>query len=406
MQRPKTILVVSDVREFGGAEESIVRLFRYFRSEDFSLLLLCPPDSDLAGRFRGDPRLRTGDFPRFRISWSLVAGRKVTNPFAIAANGWRLLKAVWLVRSRCRREQAALVLSTNDPSHFYCGPAARLAGAKSVWWLSNMIPRTQAFGMIYAIFGLFQRFFCDRLICISQAVKDSLKIKAASGVVWYPTRELPDAFPERELCLEKHGLGKLQGHPLVGMACRLVLWKGIQVLIEAAPKVLEEFPQARFLILGDSPHEDHKRILRDRVAALGLDGVFLFHGFVDNPLELINCMDVCVHASIVPEPFGLTVLDYMQLGKAIVAAREGGIGEMLNGSSAIMVDSGDATALARGICRFLADPEMRSRLGRAARERAQARFSPAAFAEGIARQFRIAGGDEKEAQERRLKAEG
>lgn len=132
-------------------------------------------------------------------------------------------------------------------------------------------------------------------------------------------------------------------------------------------------------------------MLRDRIAALGLNEAFILHGFVEHPLELIDCLDVCVHASVVPEPFGLTVLDYMELGKAIVAAREGGIGEMLDDDSAILVDSGDASALARGICRLLADPEMRSRLGKAARERAQARFSPAEFVEGMARQFAAAG---------------
>lgn len=228
---PKIVLVVNDAREFGGAEESIVRLLRYFRSGQFSLLLLCPAYSALAGRYREDPRLRTCEFPRFRVSWILLAGRKVTNPVTIVANGMRLLKAVWLVWRHCRGEQAGIVLSTNDPSHFYCGPAARLAGAKSVWWLSNMIPRNQAFGMIYALFNLFRRLFCDRIICISRAVKDSLKSQANAEVVWYPTRELPETFPDQDHCLEMHGLERLQGHPLIGMACRLVLWKGVQVLI-------------------------------------------------------------------------------------------------------------------------------------------------------------------------------
>jgi glycosyltransferase involved in cell wall biosynthesis len=313
----------------------------------------------------------------------------VTNPLTILANGLRLLKAVWLVWRHCRGEQAGIVLSTNDPSHFYCGPAARLAGAKSVWWLSNMIPRDQAFGMIYSLFNLFRRLFCDRVICISQAVKDSLKSQANAGVVWYPTRELPDSFPNRKQCLEQHGLERLQDHPLVGMACRLVLWKGVQVLIEAAPAVLAEFPQARFLILGDSPHEDQKRVLRDRIAALGLNEAFILHGFVEHPLELINCLDVCVHASVVPEPFGLTVLDYMQLGKAIVAAREGGIGEMLDGGSAVMVDSGDPAALAGGICRLLGSSQLRSEMGEAARRRASG-FAPAVFVEKMIRQLRQA----------------
>lgn len=384
---PKKILVVNDAREFGGAEESIVRLFHYFRSDDFSLLLLCPTDSVLAGRSWGNSRLRTCEFPRFKVSWCLWRGRKVTNPLMILANGLRLLKAIWVVWRQCRRDQIDIVLSTNDPSHFYSGPAARLAGAKSVWWLSNMIPRTQAWGMFYALFNIFRRMFCDRIICISQAVKNSLKNHANAGVVWYPTRELPDYFPNRKQCLERYDLERLQDHPLVGMACRLVLWKGVQVLIEAAPQVLAEFPRTRFLILGDSPHEDHKRVLRGRIEALGLKDVFTLHGFAENPLELVNCLDVCVHTSVVPEPFGLTVLDYMQLGKAIVAAREGGIGEMLDENSAILINSGDAAALAMGICRLLAVPEMRDRLGNYARARAMGRFSPPAFVEGMTRHF-------------------
>ena len=384
----KKVLVVNDARTFGGAEESIVRLFHYFRSDEFELLLLCHPLSVLAGRFRGDPGLRTAEFPQFKISWFRLGGRKVTNPLTVFSNGLKLLKAVRLVQRQSRHENAAIILSTNDPSHFYCGPAARLSGAASVWWLSNMIPRAQVFGMIYALFNLFRSLFCARVICISRAVMDSLKVASGAAVVWYPIRELPQSFPGRKETLREHGLENVEKNLLVGMACRLVLWKGVQILIEAAPAVLARFPLVRFLILGDSPHEDHKRVLRERITALGLEDVFILHGFVENPLQLVNCLDVCVHASIVPEPFGLTVLDYMQLGKAIVAAREGGIGEMLDENSAILVNSGDVAALSRGICRFLASPESRDQLGSNARTRAYERFSPGVFAAGMAGQFR------------------
>jgi glycosyltransferase involved in cell wall biosynthesis len=79
-----------------------------------------------------------------------------------------------------------------------------------------------------------------------------------------------------------------------------------------------------------------------------------------------------VMPSLIPEPFGLTVLEPMTRGRTVIGTRPGGHADIVDADSGLLVPQGDTEALARAMQELIGDPERRTALGRAARERAAA----------------------------------
>jgi glycosyltransferase involved in cell wall biosynthesis len=100
-----------------------------------------------------------------------------------------------------------------------------------------------------------------------------------------------------------------------------------------------------------------------------------FTGFIDDPDEAMRALDVVVHASTQPEPFGLVIVEGMATGRAVIVSARGGAAELITeGIDALAHSSGDAVSLARCILRLAIDANLRERLGQRARATAERRF--------------------------------
>jgi glycosyltransferase involved in cell wall biosynthesis len=129
--------------------------------------------------------------------------------------------------------------------------------------------------------------------------------------------------------------------------------------------------------------------LRHLLAENGLADRVGITGFVDQPADAMRALDVVVHASTRPEPFGLVIAEAMACGRAVVATAAGGAAEIVSdGVDALAVPPGDAGALAAAIRRLVESPELRARLGAAGRETAERRFDRARLAAEVAPIYR------------------
>ena len=114
--------------------------------------------------------------------------------------------------------------------------------------------------------------------------------------------------------------------------------------------------------------------LRRLAANLGLEGRVGFTGFVDEPAAAMRALDVVVHASTQPEPFGLVIAEAMACGRAVVVSG-GGAAELVRpGEDALVHEAGRASALAERIGELARD----SALGARAEQSARQRFARAA----------------------------
>lgn len=165
---------------------------------------------------------------------------------------------------------------------------------------------------------------------------------------------------------------------LVGTFAR---WKGHHVFLDALARIPASVP-LRAYIVGDSIYTtDDSQRGRDEVRREAEDrGVAArvgFSGFVDNVPDVMRALDIVVHASTEPEPFGMVIAEAMSCGRAVIASRSGGAVELFtDGVDALGHAPGDAQDLARALQALCSDGALRARLGTAARLSATRCFDP------------------------------
>lgn len=164
---------------------------------------------------------------------------------------------------------------------------------------------------------------------------------------------------------------------------RLERVKGIIILADAIPRVLREFPRARFVFIGgDRPMShgtSHRTEIERRLAETGaLDRVrFLDEMEQAMLVEWYRRADICVVPSMLPESFSYTCAEAMAAGKPVVASRIGGIPETADdGVTGILVTPGNVDELVEAIIRLARDASWRERLGRAGRDKVRCVFDP------------------------------
>ena len=133
--------------------------------------------------------------------------------------------------------------------------------------------------------------------------------------------------PDKEDCSSFRTRFALPEEKIVLYVGRLVYEKGIHVLINAVPKVLEKV-NAKFIIVGSGYMKEQ---LLNIVRSMKLEHKVLFLGFVDDEtlLSLQKCADVSVVPSLF-EPFGIVALEAMAAKSPLVASDTGGLSEIVD----------------------------------------------------------------------------
>jgi len=164
--------------------------------------------------------------------------------------------------------------------------------------------------------------------------------------------------------------------PVVGLFGRISRWKGQHVLIKA----LAELPGVHGLIVGEALFTDEDRIYSDELRKLAVDlGVadrIHFTGFRRDIVPLLLSVDLVVHCSTAPEPFGRVIVEAMLAGRPVIAAKAGGAIEIVkDNQTGLLVEPCNSDALATAIQKLLENRELAAQLGRAAKRDAEERFS-------------------------------
>ena len=182
----------------------------------------------------------------------------------------------------------------------------------------------------------------------------------------------------------------------VGLLGTFARWKGHETFLRAIAVLPASLPVRAYVIGGPVYQTDGSQYaideLRDAADRLGVAPRVGFAGIVDRPDAALRALDVAVHASTAPEPFGLVIAEAMACGRAVVVSGAGGAAELVTpGVDALVHAPGDAEALATAIRTLAADPTRRAALGAAARATALRRFDRARLATELMRIYEAAG---------------
>jgi glycosyltransferase involved in cell wall biosynthesis len=170
----------------------------------------------------------------------------------------------------------------------------------------------------------------------------------------------------------------------IGLVATYARWKGQEVFLQAASHYRD--PRVRCFVIGGPIYQTggsqfSKEELVSLASRLGVLGRVGFIDFQPDTAPIYRALDVVVHASTQPEPFGLTIAEAMACGRAVVVAKAGGAQELFNDElDALGVPPSDSLALATRLQQLVERPDLRQRLGEAARTSAESKFALRAFA--------------------------
>lgn len=184
----------------------------------------------------------------------------------------------------------------------------------------------------------------------------------------------------------------------VGLIATYARWKGQDVFIDAAGEAVRSgLAGVRFYVVGGPVYSTagsqfSVAELRERIATRGLSGGCGLVPFQRELPPVYRVLDVVVHASTRPEPFGRTIVEAMACGRAVIVSAAGGAAELFtDGRDALGVPPGDVPALAAAITRLCRDPGLRASLGEAARATAVAHFDRRVMGQRLLRVYESLG---------------
>lgn len=182
----------------------------------------------------------------------------------------------------------------------------------------------------------------------------------------------------------------------LGLVATYARWKGHDVFLRAAARLANTKLNrpVRFYIVGGPIYQTRgsqfqRQELCELAHRLGISDRVGFIGFQHNVAPIYRALDVVVHASTAPEPFGMTIIEAMACGKPVVASLAGGVADIIiAGHDAIGVTPGSVTELAAALHPLLDDASLRSRLGTNARQTVCQKFAQARLGPQVAEFYR------------------
>lgn len=296
--------------------------------------------------------------------------------------------AVWLGRlRRLLRRIAPDMVHTNGFKVHAAGALALPPGARLVWHVHDFT------GTRPLMAGVLRRLSprVSAALSVSRAVADDLRRVCGPRTpvqVVYNAIDL-DRFhpggPRVDLAARAGMAPEPAGAVTVGLVATMGVWKGHRVFIDALRRLPGELPLRAYIVGGriysTAGSEEDPDELRRLIAGHGLAERVGITGFMDDPADAMRALDIVVHASTQPEPFGLVIAEAMACGRPVIATAAGGAAEIVDdGTDALTVPPSDPQALADAIRRLAADPELRVRMGAAGRAKAERRSDRARLA--------------------------
>lgn len=350
----------------GGTERQVLNLVKGLDSARFHLHLACfRRRGSLLNEVEGIPAaFRDYEIDRFADSKTVRVGTRFVRDL--------------------RKQQIQIVHTYGFYANVFAVPAARLARTPvivaSIRDLGDYLTPAQR---------RVQKLVCRLADCVlvnAEAIRQNLISRGydAEKIEVIPNGIAFSRFESGNDGSLRSELGLPPSTPLVAVVSRLNRLKGIDCFLEASAIVARDFPQARFLFVGDGVGRPEF----ERYASnLGLAERVIFTGFRTDVPKVLSQITVSVLPSL-SEGLSNSLLESMAAGVPVVATRVGGNPEVVeDGVTGLLVEAKDPAALAQAIGRLLQDQEMCSRMSCAGREHVVQRFSVSKMVEATERLY-------------------
>jgi glycosyltransferase involved in cell wall biosynthesis len=270
---------------------------------------------------------------------------------------------VLAVRRRLRDLHPQLVHTNSLKAAIYGGAAGRLAGIPVIWHIRDRIADDYLPRPAVHLVRFLSRFLPRTIITNSVSTLSTLPLSVRTNVMYNPV--LFDVIDPADMSSARTAGGPL----VVGLVGRIAAWKGQDIFLRAFAQAFPDGPE-RARIIGSAlfSEDAYEQEIHALAETLHIADRVEWRGFCDEINVELSQLDILVHCSTTPEPFGQVVVEGMASGLPVVAAAAGGPVEIIDdGKDGLLTPPGDVDALAEVLQNLKKDPKLRERLGSAAR---------------------------------------
>lgn len=352
----KTMLFVHGIGAIGGAERELTLIVNQLARRGHRPVVVCPCPSPLQRELAACAvETRDAPFPAWR-KWN-----------AFLARG----KSVQVLES--------LIASTRP----------HVIHVNDMWWVPQVLRASRQFPIPVVAHVrqelepskviLYELNQVDRVFAVSNHIRRSLQARKITN---HQSQTLYSGLDLDRFSLNANGsqirrtLGCSEDDVVLGTVANLFPRKGYDVMLQAMPSIIAEFPHTHYLIIGKG-EDAYERRLRREVKRLRLEGHVHFLGFQSDVSAYVAMLDVYVQPSRI-EGLCLAVLEAMAMEKPVVATDVGGLSEgVQHQRTGLLARSDDAQSLAQTVLTLLSDPERRRAFGVRGRRRVEEQFTVA-----------------------------
>ncbi len=308
--------------------------------------------------------------------------RATANP--LSHMGW--LMHLWgSIRRLVRliRDEGISVVHQHDVTHVQGAIAGRLAGCGVVWHINGM-----PYPLVWKSFK--PLVYLVPHVVAASSVEMGREYMGSQGDVFhrpvealYPPIDVPGPTSAGTRSQVRAELGIPESSPMIVTVGNLYPAKGHLYFVRAAAAVKDRFPEARFVVVGQTleGRTKYAGLLHGEARALGLEDTMVFTGFRSDVADILHAADVLVQPSL-SESFGIAIAEGLAAGLPVVASEVGGVPEIIqDGETGILVQPRDPEAIAAAVVSLLEDREHAASIGSRGRERVREMFSPARCAD-------------------------
>lgn len=335
---------------WGGQERRIIQECLRVREMGHHVMIACQPGSAMLEHAK-----------RAELPVEEVVMRSCIDP-----------KAVWNLYRLIKKHRINVVSTHSSKDSWSGGFAAKLAGV-------DLLVRTRhiSFPISNSPFNIVYR-MPDGIVTTGEVLRQALiaengmapekLVSIATGV----SLQRFDAGRPADLGLKRE-LGIPEGAPVVTMVAVIRSMKRYDLFVAAAAMLREEFPEARFLVVGDG---SGRAGLEAQIKEAGLEERVIMAGYRSDIPAIYSISDLAVLTSDRSEGVPQSITQAMAMGLPVIASPVGGITEqVLDGKTGILAATGDAASFAHAIGKLLRDEPLRGELGKAAREHVLQRYT-------------------------------
>lgn len=344
--RKNKIRILHVAQAAGGVDRYIQMLLKYLDKEKFENILVCSQD------------FRKKDYNGLVDYFEQIE--------MVRAIGGNDLKAIKEVRNLIKKYNPNIVYAHSSKA----GAVARAAdiGIKNCCiynphgWAFNM-KCSEKKRALYTAIEKVAALFCDKIICISDAEKQSALEKKICREeklqVIFNGVDIEEYENGAHDSIARRDLGISEDAFVVGMVGRMCPQKAPDIFVRMAKYVKDRVPNAHFIIVGNGNLDTE---IRKYAEDNGFSESLHITGWVDNPLSYVELFDVACLLSRW-EGFGLVLPEYMMAGKPIVASRVDAIPNIIHdGKNGLLVESDDAIGASEAVLRIYQEKALKERI--------------------------------------------